>query len=112
MSGIDKDMIFALDFDGTYTADPDLWTLWAKSAMERGHTVLCITFRRHDEMQKVHDTLGMTIGVHNCRPTGGSYKKTFAQDNNIKVDVWIDDNPEMIVTSEQVEYWHTSVKFA
>lgn len=104
-------MIFALDFDGTFTADPELWTDWIRVAEYRGHTVFCVTFRPLNHMQKVYDTIGSVIDPSRCISTGGMYKKQYTEQNGIHVDVWIDDNPEMIVTAEEVDYWHTHLKF-
>lgn len=39
-------MVFCLDYDDTFTGDPELWTAWAKLAQERGHKIVCITGRR------------------------------------------------------------------
>lgn len=101
----------ALDFDGTYTSDPELWDQWIRIATSRGHRVLCVTFRPTDKMEKVHATIGQVIGVENCICTNGKYKKEYTSDNNIQVDIWIDDIPETIVTSEDVQYWHEVIKF-
>lgn len=102
---------YALDFDGTFTGDPELWSVWAKMAISRGHVVKCITFRPHDKMQKVYDQVGPVIGIDNIVSTNGQYKKSYTESIGISIDVWIDDNPEMIVTEQQVTYWHNHVRF-
>ena len=37
-----------IDFDGTYTADPELWDVFLASARERGHKLICATMRHED----------------------------------------------------------------
>jgi len=38
-------MLIALDYDGTYTADPIFWDTFIASAQSHGHGVACITMR-------------------------------------------------------------------
>lgn len=38
-------MRIALDYDGTFTADPDLWKLFIALAKTRGHDVFILTRR-------------------------------------------------------------------
>lgn len=37
---------FGLDYDDTFTADPDLWRQFVSDALRRGHAVVCVTGRR------------------------------------------------------------------
>jgi hypothetical protein len=104
-------MIFALDFDGTYTADPELWETWGLHAINKGHTVLCISFRSDHEMEDVKNTIGSVIGSDNCFATNAIHKKEFIEEKGIHVDVWIDDIPETIVREDHVIHWHTNVKY-
>lgn len=39
-------LILGLDYDHTFTADPDLWRQFISDAQRRGHTVVCVTARR------------------------------------------------------------------
>lgn len=38
-------MIIALDYDGTYTADPALWDQFILLAIKNNHYVVCCTLR-------------------------------------------------------------------
>ena len=38
-----------LDYDGTYTVDPDLWLRFVRQAKDRGHEVICVTMRYPEE---------------------------------------------------------------
>lgn len=81
-------MKIALDYDGTYTADPELWDLFIKNAHRRGHTVTIVTMRH--SIEKVHVMI-------DCIYTGRKAKKTYCENKNIKFDIWIDDNPEWLL---------------
>lgn len=87
-------LTIALDYDGTYTAAPDLWQRFAKMAIEQGHRVITITARR--------DTLTSRIAM---REAGVSWPIIFAYDKPKKLEalrlreevaIWIDDNPQSI----------------
>lgn len=81
-------MRIALDYDSTYTADPILWEAFIKNASQRGHEVMCVTWRS-----------GNTPTNISCPTiyTNRKAKKPFVQALGIYFDVWIDDNPEAIL---------------
>lgn len=86
-------MLIALDYDGTYTADPDLWLDFIKRAQSRGHTVICVTMR-HD-----HETLDMCLRLQDrveviC--SARQAKQLFLNELGIYPDIWIDDNPKWL----------------
>lgn len=98
--GVDREneiMNFCLDYDETYTKDPTLWHQFISMAKARGHQVFCISFRFEHQMDEPRRTVGRVIGEHNCFGTGHTAKRTFAEKLGIKIDVWIDDLPELIV---------------
>jgi len=92
-------MKFALDYDGTYTADRVLWKAFVKNALARGHEVTFVTFRleqggvRGDgivqdnvDIKKSAERMGIPI-VFSCgKPKRECYD----------ADVWIDDHPETV----------------
>ena len=39
-------MLIALDFDETYTRDPEFWDIVIANATQRGHAVICATMRK------------------------------------------------------------------
>lgn len=89
-------MIIALDYDDTFTLDPDFWLLFIESATNHGHKVICITARRKilEHQQELMRALPDSVETH------FSYdepKADYAKRNNIFVDVWIDDSPGWIV---------------
>jgi hypothetical protein len=95
-------MKISIDYDDTYTKDPLLWNWFAKEAMERGHQVYCVSARGEQHMEDPRNTLGLVVGAENCFGTGLRPKREFMlQVHKIKIDIWIDDMPEMIV--EQID---------
>ena len=76
-------MLIALDYDKTYTADPDLWNDFIVIAQKRGHVVKIVTMRRPDEQ---------IIGV----PIPVVYTSRKAKAALVNADVWIDDSPSWI----------------
>jgi hypothetical protein len=86
-------MIISVDYDGTYTADPELWDDFIKSALVKGHTVICITARTETIGQVVKDSIGQLVPIIF---TGGQPKRQVAFQQGYQVDVWIDDMPQII----------------
>jgi len=82
-------MRIALDYDGTYTADPLLWERFIDSARSRGHEVLVVTMRRPDE----------AISIPGCSVvyTSRKAKVAYMADRPGKIDIWIDDSPHWLL---------------
>lgn len=88
-------MLIAIDFDGTFTADPTFWSFFANDAVVHGHRVITVTHRR--------DTFENAQAMRNL---GVNWPIVFAYDKPKKlaaieagydeVSVWIDDNPHGI----------------
>jgi len=79
-------MIIALDYDKTYTADPEMWNLFITMCRQRDHKVICLTMRRYPEEQ-------IKIPFVDITYTDRRAKKAYADENGIWVDIWIDDKP-------------------
>lgn len=86
---------FSLDYDGTYTADPELWLEFIKRAHERGHKVVCVTMR-HLHETKDADFDPRLSALVKVFPTSRKAKKQFMRMQGWKIDVWIDDNPDWL----------------
>lgn len=86
-------MIIAVDYDNTYTADPELWDDFIKSAIVKGHTVICVTARTENIGEPVKESIGQLVPVIF---TGGQPKRAASLKRGYKVDVWIDDMPQII----------------
>lgn len=89
-------LIFALDYDGTYTADPELWGYFINKAQILGHKVICVTARLNEECQhhELKRALPGGIPVIFC---GSKPKRQHAlEEHGIEIDIWLDDYPEGI----------------
>lgn len=86
-------MIVAIDYDGTYAAAPDIFNEIIKLFKDNGHTVICVTARPEIMGQPVLDSIGKLVPVIFA---GAEWKREAALRRGYKVDVWIDDSPDMI----------------
>ena len=89
-------MLIALDFDGTYTADPELWDVFIANARARGHEIVVATMRYEDTESEIVE-LSLADKVDMIVYTNRKAKKTalrqiIGRDPNI----WIDDNPDWL----------------
>lgn len=87
-------MNIALDFDETYTNDPLLWDMFIKNALERGHDIRIVTYRKREMTDPALTWLSLWIPVIFTEYTR---KRTFTANMGWFPDVWIDDCPELIV---------------
>lgn len=82
-------MRIALDYDGTYTADPGLWDAFIGLAKNRGHEVVCVTMRNVNELP---EPIGLTFYF-----TDRKAKVPAMAAEGVKIDIWIDDNPRWLM---------------
>lgn len=88
-------MKIALDYDGTYTADPALWDRFISLAKRSGHEVHIVTMRYPSEPIKG------AYGVTAVHYTSRLAKAKAVAAKGLAFDVWIDDRPELILLSCQ-----------
>lgn len=91
---------FGLDWDDTFTADPELWREFVKLARSRGHMVTIVTARlgeKSDEVRAEARALGIEALF-----TAGQPKIAAADNNGLLVNVWIDDMPGLLF--KEVQY--------
>ncbi len=88
-------LTIGLDFDDTFTADPDFWIKFIELARSFGHVVICVSGRREtfDNRRKLESALpdGVKVLLSYDQP-----KADYARENGYIVDIWIDDKPGMI----------------
>jgi hypothetical protein len=77
-----------VDYDDTFTSNPEVWTKIIEIMRAAGANVFCISLRFPNV--PIHDFPGE---VHYA---SGQLKWEFAEANGIKVDIWIDDWPAVI----------------
>ena len=88
-------MNIGLDYDDTYTKDPLLWDHFIRH-LPYSHKVYIVTCRR-DTPENREEVCVKGIAKHRHHFTGLAAKKWYMEQQGIKVDVWIDDNPDSIV---------------
>jgi hypothetical protein len=84
-------MFIAIDYDDTYTADPELWEAIMKLMESRRHIPVIVTFR--DEKIPGHKISGLNWEIFY---TAGIPKAEYMRMNDIDVGIWCDDWPELI----------------
>ena len=88
-------LLFAIDIDGCWTADPALFNAFVVALVERGHQAIIVTGRQRED----NSDFGRYDFPEGLRifATGGEPKKAFmARVHGLCPDIWIDDNPHMI----------------
>lgn len=97
-------MNLSIDFDDTYTRDPEMWDLFIELAKHRGHTVYCITARAPSKInqEEVYDSIGRLIGKDNCLFTDAMAKAKYAFALGVCIDVWIDDLPSNVDNNKKL----------
>jgi len=85
-----RPLTIAIDWDQTWTADPDLWSRFAEMAQASGHTVYIVTSRPSGNTSEC-----VASGVK-VIATAWQAKRPFCEELGIRVDIWIDDCPEFI----------------
>jgi hypothetical protein len=80
--------LIALDYDGTYTADPQLWDSFIAMASGRGHQVVCATMRYDSEPIDVPCEV-----IYTARQP----KMAALAALGILPAIWIDDQPHFLV---------------
>lgn len=93
-------MLIAIDYDDTYTRDPDGWRACMEFMGKRGHSFVCITGRTDPPTMGREPHIGCPVYC-----TAGEPKRAFAQRRGLLVHVWIDDCPEMIGGSGRSVLW-------
>lgn len=87
-------MLIALDYDETYTVDPEFWDLMIALAIQRGHSVICATMRHEHEGADIVADLGKKVEA--IIFTGRKAKHEFVQQRGFYPSVWIDDSPHWL----------------
>jgi hypothetical protein len=96
-------MKIGLDYDSTYTLDPDFWNNFIALSETMGHDVRIVT-ARDDRFDRTPALIKLEkrVQVIYCR---GVAKKWYLSHNHadFAVDVWIDDKPESILANSTFE---------
>jgi hypothetical protein len=86
----------AIDYDATWSSDPELWESFAIYAKGKGHKVILITNRsdNHRNRQEVGGAVGRF--VDEMILAGPIPKREAAARYNIYPHIWIDDKPQTV----------------
>ena len=90
-----RSLVYAFDYDGTWSADPDGSRLMVELLRGRGHTCILVTGRSEsgpygaDVKQAIGDLMPVIFAA-------GGWKDSAAKRAGYTVDVWIDDQPQGI----------------
>ena len=88
-------MNVALDWDDTYTRDPQMWNDIIGVMQQNGHNVYCVTVRAPAEGRAVKEALESRVdGIFF---TARRAKRDFMNSRGINIDVWIDDSPAFVL---------------
>jgi hypothetical protein len=89
-----KDAI-AIDFDDTFTADPEVWSNIIRLLQLHGYTIICATSRKFSHWEECHLKENLPIGVKIVF-CGNKFKRPACKAAGYNVTIWIDDTPEGI----------------
>lgn len=96
-------MVFGIDFDGTFNADPQLFALLVKTMRARGHSAVIVTGRSDEGRYgtEVRETLEHACATVGEEPppvvfAGAKWKVDAAKEAGYAVDVWMDDHPQFV----------------
>lgn len=95
---------FGIDFDGTYTEDPDLWMEFFELAHRLGHKTYIVTMRNEVfEGDYVYECI--EDKVDGIIFTSRHNKEEYIRENYfIDIDIWIDNDPVCIVKNHPTLY--------
>ena len=104
-------MKIAIDYDGTYSAAPELWEYFINLAESQGHDVRIVTHREETKdniSDKIHPQIKIIY-------TDGVAKQWFCERRGDfwVPDVWIDDKPRGIfengpLSQTQIDEWRAN----
>ena len=88
-----KNLLIAVDYDGTYSEDPKAFDHVITEFESHGHECIIVTARDEKVSPVVVNTnLGLKIYY-----TSGQLKDPYLQDNHsIRPDIWIEDRPQSV----------------
>lgn len=87
-------MLFAIDYDDTWSKAPIFFNKLVDLIEQNGHSAIIATLRFENTYNKdLEEDVKNRIPVVYC---GHSLKRNFVESKGYKVDIWIDDTPELI----------------
>lgn len=86
-------MRIAIDYDDTYTLNPEMWNEIIEVMRKHDCSVACVTSRRKtfDNIKDISEATGLSVVCCDYNAKAEVMRKL-----GLRVDVWIDDNPYCI----------------
>lgn len=94
-----KGLLFCLDYDETYTEDPELWDMFIELIKSRGHRIICATMRYEVEGEEIQQALSNK--VERIIFTDRKAKTLAVKQAGYYPSIWIDDSPHWIIQDSQ-----------
>lgn len=82
-------IVFGIDYDDTYTEDPELFDSFIAVAKSRGH--LCVMVTARPPTNPVEHKVGIEVFYASAQP-----KAKFMQEAGLSPSIWIEDMPELV----------------
>jgi hypothetical protein len=95
---LSRKLTLALDYDLTFTADPECFKSIIRCFQSVGHEVFIVTLRGPQDIGEgdFFEELNEKYGVETIF-CDGEAKEKVVHSRNIGIDIWIDDNPRGII---------------
>lgn len=87
-------MKIAIDYDGTFSADPELFSVFIRIAQQREHEAYIVTMRYDSDAERICDQVPCKVFY-----TGRNAKMKHMADLGHIFDIWIDDMPHLLFES-------------
>jgi len=84
-------MILGVDYDGTWTLDPEFWRSVAVWAQGRGHRVVIVTNRGPSHWEPIREELPVPVIYADGKPKADAVRAA-----GVVVDVWVEDMPHRV----------------
>ena len=89
----EKQLTIAIDFDGTFAEDPDVFREIVAVFKARGHQCILVTNRPKEWGDDVHELVGDLMPIVFA---GHRAKSRAVHRLGYDVDIWVDDMPQII----------------
>ncbi len=99
-------MIIAIDYDGTFSADPALFSALIVEMRRYGHEPIIVTGRPEAWASDIHAAIGDSMPIICCE--NGQWKREAALEAGYSPDIFIDDCPEYVAQQYTILSKHGS----
>lgn len=90
-----RKLTIAFDYGGTWTEDPEGWSIVYHTLISRGHRCIMVSETVEGQNEDMSDVIQL-FGKENVYYSAWFLKSIWMWRHNVKVDIWIDDRPQLI----------------